>query len=196
MSTSTTQQIREFAKSRPLGTPIGAKNLLHLGSRAAVDQALSRLARSGELRRVARGVYVRPKKTRFGQRLPALERFLEGLQQLGETVVPSAAAEANKLGLTTQVPIRNLWLTSGPSRVLEWGRQTVELRHARSELLLPAEKGGEVVRALEWVGPNRSEIVLARVAKSLAEPTKSKLLAQRPLLSTKNAAVVSRLCAA
>ena len=196
MSTSTTQQIREFAKGHSLGTPISAKHLLHMGSRAAVDQALSRLARSGELRRVARGVYVRPKKTRFGQSLPALERFLEGLQQLGETVVPSVSAEANRLGLTTQVPIRSLWLTSGPSRVLKWGAQEVELRHARRELLLPRTQAGEVIRALEWAGPERLDNAWEKIRSSLTESNRKSLLALRPQLSSRNAAVVSRLSAA
>ena len=39
-------QIMERASTLPEGAPIAAKSLLHLGSRAAVDQALSRLMKN------------------------------------------------------------------------------------------------------------------------------------------------------
>jgi hypothetical protein len=49
-------QIMERASTLPEGAPIAAKSLLHLGTRAAVDQALSRLVRRGRLMRAGRGV--------------------------------------------------------------------------------------------------------------------------------------------
>ena len=47
----------------------------------------------------------------------------------GETVVASGAAEAHSLGLITQVPTREIYLTSGPSRRLKLGNREVELKH-------------------------------------------------------------------
>lgn len=44
-----TEQILEHAKQLPEGTPVAAKSLLYLGTRAAVDQALSRLAEREQL---------------------------------------------------------------------------------------------------------------------------------------------------
>jgi hypothetical protein len=49
---------------------VAAKSLLHLGNRAAVDQALSRLTERGQLIRAGRGVYLRPITSRFGTRAP------------------------------------------------------------------------------------------------------------------------------
>ena len=51
-----TEQILAHTKGLPEGAPIAAKSLLHLGNRAAVDQALSRLAERGRLMRAGRGV--------------------------------------------------------------------------------------------------------------------------------------------
>ena len=62
------KHIMEHARGLPEATPLCAGALLHLGHRAAIDQALSRLARSGELMRICRGVYMRPLRTRFGSR--------------------------------------------------------------------------------------------------------------------------------
>lgn len=54
--TSLAQQVLTHAASLPEGTRLSAKVLLHLGSRAQKDQALSWLARSGELLRAGRAV--------------------------------------------------------------------------------------------------------------------------------------------
>ena len=152
---SLSQQILEHAARQPEGTPLLARTLLHLGKRAAIDQTLSRLQRRGQLLRVARGIYVLPVQTRFGSHAPGAARVIEGLaRQRGETIVPHGAAAANALGLTPQVPTRAIYLTSGPDRKLQLGRQTVELRHAPAwQLLLPGQPAGEAVRALAWNGP-------------------------------------------
>jgi len=101
------EKILGQAKTLPEGALISAKELLHLGSRAAVDQALKRLEARNELMRLVRGVYVRPVKTRFGVRAPSAERVVEGIAATrAETVVAHGAAAANSLGLTTQVPTK------------------------------------------------------------------------------------------
>ncbi|RMP31109.1 hypothetical protein [Pseudomonas coronafaciens] len=45
---------------------LSAKEFLHLGSRAAVDQALSRLAKAGRLIRATRGITWRPSPIKVG----------------------------------------------------------------------------------------------------------------------------------
>ena len=132
-------QILSHAAESPEGALLCPSALLHLGSRAAVDQALPRLARKGELMRICQGVYVRPIHTRFGLRPPTLENVLVSLSALwGEKIVPCGGMAANALGLTTQVPIRSVYLTSGPDRKLKLGGLTVELRHApRWQLTAP-----------------------------------------------------------
>nr|WP_315393133.1 DUF6088 family protein [uncultured Duganella sp.] len=115
-------QILQHATALPEGTPLVAKALLHLGNRAAVDQVLSRLVRRSVLLRVGRGIYALPVAGRFGTRAPSTEKVVEGLaQQHGETIVAHGAAAANALGLTTQVPMRAVYLTSGPNRRLKLG---------------------------------------------------------------------------
>ncbi|HEU4961225.1 MAG TPA: DUF6088 family protein [Sphingomonas sp.] len=159
------EEILSRAEALPEGEPIFAKQLLGLGSRYAVDQALSRLTRRGALLRVGRGIYVRPLETRFGKRPPATDRLVEAIAEArGETVASHGAAAANALGLTTQVPMRSVYLTSGPSRTLEVGKLKVELRHAPAwQLTLAREPAGEVIRALAWLGPERSETLVTKL---------------------------------
>ena len=125
------RQVLMHAAALPEGGTLTARALLHLGSRAAVDQVLSRLTRRGELLRVERGVYVLPVKSAFGTRAPEASRVVRHwASERGEIVASHGAAAANAMGLTTQVPVRQVFLTSGRSRTLRLGGQTVELRHA------------------------------------------------------------------
>lgn len=90
-----TKQILEYAKRLPQGGSLAAKGLLHIGQRAAVDQALSRLVKRGQLTRAGRGVYLAPVTSRFGIRSPSVEQAVGAIAtQRGEVIVPSGAAAA------------------------------------------------------------------------------------------------------
>jgi hypothetical protein len=160
-----TEVILQKTNALPEGAPVSAKMLLHLGTRPAIDQSLSRLVRRGKLLRAGRGVYVSPVVTRFGSSAPLVEKLIGELSvQRGETIVPSGASSANALGLTTQVPVRTVYLTSGRSRKLMLGKQVVELQHVPSwQLTLAKEPAGEIVRALAWAGPERVREVLKEI---------------------------------
>lgn len=156
------QSILTQAQSLQEGGLLSPKEFLHLGSRAAVDQALCRLVREGTLLRVGRGTYSMPVQGRFGVRPPSTESVVEAIESTsGETVVASGAAEANALGLTTQVPTREIYLTSGPSRRLQLGSRDVELKHGnRCQMLLGKRPAGKAIRALMWLGPEHAPAAL------------------------------------
>ncbi len=175
------RRIMEHAEALPEATPLCPAALLHLGKRAAVDQALSRLARSGHLMRICQGVYMRPVETRFGLRGPRVAEALAALSEMwGEIIVPCGGAAANWLRLTTQNPVRAVYLTSGPSRRLHFGSSVVELRHApRWQLAAPHRKAGQVIRALAWLGPAEVEDGLDAVLPTLSEEDREELAAAR-----------------
>ena len=178
------QRIMEHAATLPEATPLCPAALLHLGNRAAVDQALSRLARSGHLMRICQGVYMRPVETRFGLRAPRVAKALAALSKMwGETIVPCGGSAANCLGLTTQNPVRVVYLTSGPNRRLHFGSSIVELRHApRWQLAAPHRKAGDVVRALAWLGPAEVEDGLEAILPTLSEADRDELSAARAVM--------------
>lgn len=177
-------RILQHTSTLPEGAALHPKGLLHLGSRAAVDQTLSRLARSGHLMRVCQGVYVSPVKTRFGMRPPEMERTIAALSRLwGETIVPSGGSMANALGFTTQTPVKPVYLTSGPNRRLNFGEIAVELRHApKWQLVSPNRKSGDVVRALAWMGPEEVEHCLDEVSPRLTQEEINELAEARAIV--------------
>lgn len=188
------KRIMEYASGHAEGAPLAAKELLHFGSRAAVDQALSRLAREGKLLRSSRGLYVRPIETRFGVRAPEAEKVISEVAKVrGEIIAPSGAASANALGLTTQVPVRLIYLTSGASRKLKVGAQTVEMKHApRWQLIKAGQQAGEAVRALAWLGPSQAHEGLVQLKRTLPKAVLEEIAQSRSSLPGWLANVVSR----
>ena len=182
--TTLSAAILSHAQSLPEGGVLSPKEFLHLGSRAAVDQALSRLTREGRLLRVDRGAYVNPVVGRFGTRAPAPEKVVLALaEQSGELVTGHGANAANALGLTRQVPIREVYLTTGRSRMLKLGGSEVMVKHApRWMFALGSSQAGHAVRALAWLGPSHVSESLASLRRTLAPSDWQALMAARALL--------------
>ena len=165
------ETILSTAQALPEGGLLSAKEFLHLASRAAIDQALTRLTREGRLLRIGRGAYAAPVVSRFGTRAPASGAVVDALEfSNGEIIVANGATEANALGLSTQVPTREILLTSGRSRILQFGKRTVELKHgSRWQLALGKRPAGMAIRALSWLGPEQASTAL-RILRTKLPP--------------------------
>ena len=126
------------------------RDFLDLGTRAAVDQALSRLARKDVVRRVARGLYHYPKLSqRFGMLSPDPNAVASALaSSVGARLSPTGALAANMLGISSQVPARLAYLTDGPSRRIKVGAQVIDMRRTAPSRL----RWGPVVHALDYLG--------------------------------------------
>ena len=187
------ENILSAAQAMPEGGLLSPKEFLHLGSRAAIDKALSRLAQEGKLMRVGRGSYVAPQQGRFGERPPSTESVVNAIEaQSGETVVPSGAAEANTLGLTMQSPVREVFFTSGPSRKLQLGNRCVELKHGnRWQLLLGKRPAGKAIRAVSWLGPEAAPEALKQLRSKLPESEWEAMRSARAMLPSWLAKAVS-----
>ena len=184
-----TKTIMEYAEKQPKGEVIRAKTLLHLGSRAAVDKALSRLAEREKLLRVYRGFYVRLLEGRIGGRFlkypPSPHLVVESIARTtGESIAPNPAVTANRLGLTTQNPIREIFITSGPSRWLKFGgSQLVEMRHtSRWQFNVGDKMSGRVLRAANWEGPERAAYALHKLRSELSPSYPDEMMAACPKL--------------
>jgi hypothetical protein len=134
-----------------------ARDFLDLGSRAAVDQALSRLVKARQLRRVGRGLYDLPRFSAPLNRLapPSLDAAMDAIARRdGIRVMPDGIVAANGLGLTNAVPAKPGYVTDGATRTIRIDGWTVRLRHARPNLMTWAGRpAAPVVQALRWLGP-------------------------------------------
>lgn len=133
IATTILKRIR--AKQR--GWVFTPKDFLDVGTRAAVDQTLSRLAKKGLIRRLGRGVYDFPKQhPDLGTLSPNADDLAQALSaKTGDRVFPSGAMAANYLGLSTQVPAKTTYLTNGQSRTKKIAGRTITFKHARVPIL-------------------------------------------------------------
>ncbi|MBK9428433.1 MAG: hypothetical protein IPN63_13940 [Gammaproteobacteria bacterium] len=150
---NTTEIVSHWIDAQPEGTLIRGQDLAHLANRDQASRQLARSARHGRLMRVARGVYVAVTASRFGLVPPPIDKVVQSLATItGRAVVRHGAAAANALGLTTQVPVRQVYLTDGRARRLSLGKQIIEIRHAPKWMLVlgtapPVISSG----SLEWL---------------------------------------------
>ena len=189
------EQILAHTATLPEGAAFRAKELLHLGSRAGVDQALARLQRSGAVSRISRGLSIRPIAGRFGPRAPSPAKVVSALANAtGEIIAAHGAVAANALGISTQTPLRTIYLTSGRSRTVKVGGQMVELRHApKWELLLPGQAAGDALRAIAWAGKAGAHETISALRHRLNPTEQQNLLNLRGRLPTWLAQEVSSL---
>lgn len=177
---STPNRILARASAGGRGSVFTPSDFLDLAERPAVDQALSRLARNGKLRRLARGLYDLPElHPRLGPLSPDPDHVARALaRETGSKVQIAGARAAHLLGLTTQVPAQSDYLTDGPSRRVVLGKRVIHLRHASPKhLILPGSAAGSVMQALRHLGPTRADDVVRIAARSLPVADKKRLAA-------------------
>lgn len=162
---------------------------LDLGSRAAVDQALSRLCRAASIERAGRGLYHLPRSNSlFGKLGASTDEIVKAIARRdGLRVQEGGAQAANAMRLTEQVPARIIYDTDGPSRKVRLrGKLAIEFKHRSPRKMAAAGRvTGMVISALANIGkthvtPQR----LAHLRRELKPEHKRQLLADLALAPT------------
>lgn len=176
------ERVRARVYGQAPGEPFSVRELLTLGPRASVDQALSRMTRGGEIERVVRGLYAKPQVNEtLGRAVPVEpEKVLEVMARVANVKVTVHGAEAaRRFGLTTQVPMRQVYMTSGPSRRVHLRTGDVTLLHTTpSRMELAGTPAGEALSALLYLGKHEvTQAVVERVRAALSDEEFSRLRA-------------------
>jgi hypothetical protein len=152
---------------------------LDLGTREAVDKALSRLAVKGTIRRLARGVYDYPKTHPvIGVLSPTPDQIAKALASRDRIRLQmSGAYAANILGLSTQVPAKPVYLTDGPSRTVNVGGWNITFVHKSPRQMVVADRiSGLVIQALSYWGRKHvNDTVIQTLQRSLTVDDKKQL---------------------
>lgn len=176
------QKIIKRVRGNGRGAVFTASDFADIGSRGGVDQALSRLAIDGSIRRLDRGLYDFPKTSaQLGQLSPNLDNIVRAIAKKDDLVLQvSSSAAANMFGLTTQVPAKLTYLTDGRTRSRQIGSQTIYFRKATGKTLVGAgNKTGAVFQALRYVGKNGiTDQVIHNLASALTDKDRNLLMKQ------------------
>ncbi len=157
------------------------KDFLDFGTREAIDQALYRLVKAGEMRRVGRGLY---RMTGIGEVQKSAAVDLDSAvaalaRRYGVRMMPDGMFAANQLGLTNAVPAEAIYVTDGHSRTLKIDGRTVQFRHAGPQVMWWAGRpAGPVVQALRWLGRDAAtdDRVIFELQRRLSAEVKSDLV--------------------
>lgn len=157
------------------------QDFLDLGSRAAIDKALSRNCKLGSIRRVGRGLYHVPRNhPTLGSLGPSFGAIQDLIQRkAGGDVFPTGAHAANALGLSDQIPTKSWHLTTGPSRRIHNGKSEIVLRHVSPRFVNTKNpKSAQVILALRWLGKRAvDDDVIAKLRRNLTPSDRAGLMA-------------------
>lgn len=164
---------------RGKGSVVTPGDFLNLGSRQAVDLVLHRLVKKGTLRRLARGLYDYPRTDPdLGLLSPTTDAIVKALKGRDNILLqPSGGYAANLLGLSDQVPMKIVFLTDGPARRVQIGRQVIMLKHTTPRAMATAGRvSGLVIQALRHIGHRYvDDAAVARLEKRLSNEDKKQL---------------------
>jgi hypothetical protein len=156
------------------------KHFSDLGSRDAVAAALKRYRQTGLIRQLARGLYDYPRTDpALGMLSPSPDAVAQAL--VGRDAVrvqPSGAYAANLLGLSTQIPMKLVYLTDGPSRTVAIGKKQIALKRTTPRNMATAGRvSGLVIQALRHLGrAHVDETVFAQLDRRLDPADRTQLL--------------------
>jgi hypothetical protein len=134
---SINDKIYNSLKELKPGQLVFPSDFLHLGSTNAINMALSRLAKEGQIQRFSKGVYFTPKSDPLlGPLHPSLEDAAKAIADKEQIKIrPTGAYALNKLGLSTQVPMKVVYLTNGHPRNFRIGKGSITFRQTTPKVM-------------------------------------------------------------
>ncbi|MCX6182499.1 MAG: DUF6088 family protein [Bacteroidetes bacterium] len=173
MKESVHHTIQYKIKSFRKGTILFPADFYGLGSVDAINQTLSRLTKEGLIIRLGQGVYLYPKRDpKLGVLYPSMEKIAEAIAKRDQVqIIPSGAYAMNKLGLSTQVPMRVVYLTDGSLREIKVGSRVITFKSTTpKQLKLKGDIVKLVVQALKEIGQgNVTNEIKELIFKALKE---------------------------
>lgn len=164
------------------GSILFASDFANAGERKAINKAFERIALSGKIIRLARGIYCKPKvdtEFGFGIMYPSVDDVAQAIAQRDKCrIVPTGDAALNKLGLSTQVPMNAVYFTDGtPRRIKIYnGRGILFKRVVPKRLDFKSELIMLITFALQTLGQgNVSEEQLNRIKQLLSNEPKERI---------------------
>jgi len=160
---------RVVAEPAKVWTPV---DFADLGPREAVDKALQRMVKSGELRRIERGLYDKPKMNKLTQNrsVPDYRAVIEAVARRDKArFVVDGMTAANTLGLTNAVPAKIEVLVDARLKPIELGNQKIVFKHAApSRLYWAGRPGMYLVQALYWIhDATQSEVERSKLDRTI-----------------------------
>lgn len=157
------------------------------GTQTAVKTAMSRLYREGKLKKLAHGIYFVPKiDPLFGAILPAPEEVAESIAKKEKVrILPAGAYALHRLGLTTQVPTKLVYITDGENRQIKIGKTVIRFKATTpKKMSLKGQLSSLVILALDEINPANIDNDTANKIKAILQKENPSQLKRNLLLTS------------
>ena len=147
-------KIAEVLKSHAKGSVLFVDDFLDYGNPESVKKALLRLKEKEILVRLAHGIYLYPKIDKeLGVLFPSTEDIAKAIARRDRArIVPTGVQALNKLGLSTQVPMKVVYLTDGAARNIKVGKRTITFKNTSPKNLMAKGEISSLIQALKTIG--------------------------------------------
>lgn len=174
-----THHIQSSLSRRKPGEILFISDFRGIGAETAIRKSLSRLTQKGRLRRLAQGIYYLPKTDPvLGELLPSAEEVAQKVAEKEKVhIYPTGIYALNRLGLSTQVPTKLVYLTDGVPRLLTIGKMKVRFKSTTpKKLALKGPISRLVILALDELDTRQQDPERDQKLRSLLEQEDPKKL--------------------
>ncbi|MBT1695908.1 hypothetical protein KK083_03405 [Fulvivirgaceae bacterium PWU4] len=179
MEEGTHKYIETLISKKKVGEILFPTDFRGTGTQAAIKKALSRLTRTGKVKRLAHGIYYIPKiDPVLGELLPDADEVIKMLARKEHIRVrPAGAFAIHQLGLTTQVPTKRVYLTDGNAKQFKLGKMQVRFKPTPARKLATKGKiSSLVIQAIEELGTSHiNEEIEKKIRELLLQEDPRKL---------------------
>jgi predicted transcriptional regulator of viral defense system len=126
-----------------------------LGNYEAVRKSLQRLTKEDSIKRIAKGIYLLPKiNERLGVIYPHAEQIAKAIAKRDKArIIATGSTALNLLGLSTQIPMKVVFLTDGSPRNIKVGNQTIQFKKTNPKnLSIEHRLTNLIIQALKAIG--------------------------------------------
>jgi len=149
-------------------------------SQVAIRQALHRLVKKEILIRLAPGIFLYPRLDKeIGILYPSTEEIANAIAKRDKArIIPTGIQAMNSLGLSTQVPMKIVYLTDGAPRTIKLGKRSIKFKKTTPKNLMAKSRVCElVIQALRIIGRNNvTQDQLNRINDVLANESREALI--------------------
>ncbi|MBN2684823.1 MAG: type IV toxin-antitoxin system AbiEi family antitoxin domain-containing protein [Pontiellaceae bacterium] len=174
------------------------KDFMEIAGRNALEQAFFRLKKEGKIRRIGRGLYDVPRysdllKTDLSPTASQVAKAIA--RKHGWRILPTGAHAANMLNLSTQVPMKIVYQSDGPTKAVEFGNRTLYFKRTAPKDMAPNEFSGIVINALKYLGKAHvTPEIMAKLKRRFDEGQKKQLLEDARFSTDWIFEVVRKIC--
>ncbi len=174
-------KVAERLQETPKGSVLFVDDFLDLGSPDSIKKALYRLTNEKSLLvRLAHGIYLFPKIDKeLGILYPSTEEIAKAIARRDKArIIPTGVYALNRLGLSTQVPMKIVYLTDGATRSIKIGKRTITFkRTSPKNLMTTGEISTLAIQALKEIGQhNIDDDILKQLKVVLKKETEENIL--------------------